>query len=374
MAHRIEEEDLDGLETRSQISNCSRISRQSAANSMALKARAKAEAARAELAFARKEAELIKQQAILSASLHELKLARALAAANAEAESLEAAAEEENELLNPLQQIKKNTMPLTPVEIPCGNAAMQIPIIHPSHQLYQSAKAANTVNLATVSQSDARAQTTSPVRQLFMESSEANRCDNQVNASPSEISEHRFLEQTQHHSYKGEPIWTPNQICSTAQRKSYSYSELSHNVKQTSDDFKPPQSYYTQSLPMFNTSPHSAVAATDLGKYLMRRELVSSGLLKFDDKPKNYWAWKASFISSNDDLKLSAREELDLLCKWLGPSSSEQAKRIRAVHIHNAPTGLKMLWQRLKDVYGSPEVIENALLRKVEEFPKISAK
>ncbi|XP_056093862.1 uncharacterized protein LOC130072671 [Rhinichthys klamathensis goyatoka] len=374
MAHRIEEEDLDGLETRSQISNYSRTSRQSVANSMALKARAKAESARAELAFARKEAELIKQQAILNASLHELKLAKAAAAANAEAESLEAAAEEEYELLNPLQQIQKNSMPLTPVEIHCGNAAMQIPIIHPGHQPYQSAKAANTVNLVTVSQSDARPQTTSPVCQLSMDSSEANRCDKQVNASPSEISEHKFLEQT-HHSYKGEPIWTPNQISSTAQRKSYSYGELSHNVKQTSDDFKPLQSYYTQSPPpIYNTSPPSAVAATDLGKYLMRREMVSSGLLKFDDKPENYWAWKASFISSTDDLKLSAREELDLLCKWLGPSSSEQAKRIRAVHIHNAPTGLRMLWQRLEDVYGSPEVIENALLRKVEEFPKISGK
>lgn len=33
-----------------------------------------------------------------------------------------------------------------------------------------------------------------------------------------------------------------------------------------------------------------------------------------------------------------------------------------------------MLWQRLKDVYGSPEVIENALLKKVEDFPKISVK
>ncbi|KAJ8257165.1 hypothetical protein COCON_G00193170 [Conger conger] len=105
----------------------------------------------------------------------------------------------------------------------------------------------------------------------------------------------------------------------------------------------------------------------------MRRELVSSGLLKFEDKPENYWAWKASFISSTDDLKLSAREELDLLCKWLGPSSSEQAKRIRAVHIQNPPAGLRMLWQRLEDFYGSVEV-ENALLKKVEDFPKISAK
>lgn len=33
-----------------------------------------------------------------------------------------------------------------------------------------------------------------------------------------------------------------------------------------------------------------------------------------------------------------------------------------------------MAWQRLEEVYGSPEVIENALLKKVEDFPKITAK
>lgn len=33
-----------------------------------------------------------------------------------------------------------------------------------------------------------------------------------------------------------------------------------------------------------------------------------------------------------------------------------------------------MLWQRLEDFYGSPEVIENALLKKIEDFPKISVR
>lgn len=31
-----------------------------------------------------------------------------------------------------------------------------------------------------------------------------------------------------------------------------------------------------------------------------------------------------------------------------------------------------MVWQRLEDSYGSPEAIENALLKKLEDFPKIA--
>lgn len=66
---------------------------------------------------------------------------------------------------------------------------------------------------------------------------------------------------------------------------------------------------------------------------------------------------------------MTAREELD---KWLGPKSSEHAKRIRAVHIHDAAAGVRMVWECLGDCYGSPEAIENALLEKLEDFPKIA--
>ena len=113
---------------------------------------------------------------------------------------------------------------------------------------------------------------------------------------------------------------------------------------------------------------------TDLAKYLIRKEVVSSGLLKFDDRPENYWAWKASFANSTIDKILSAREEMDLLIKWLRPQSAEKAKCIRAVHIHNVSLGLQMVWRRLEESYGSAEMTENSLLIKLEEFPKITNK
>lgn len=133
--------------------------------------------------------------------------------------------------------------------------------------------------------------------------------------------------------------------------------------------YQPPQPY-SAAFPRTN-EPNSS-STTDLAKYLIRREMISSVLLTFDDCPEHYWAWKASFCSSMEDLNMTTREELDLLCKWLGPKSSEHAKRIRAVHIHDAAAGVKMVWERLEDCYRSPEAIETALLKKLEDFPRIA--
>lgn len=122
-----------------------------------------------------------------------------------------------------------------------------------------------------------------------------------------------------------------------------------------------------------NYSP-STPQTPDLAHYLMRREMVSSGLLAFDDSPENYWAWKASFLAATRELNLSYQEELNLLVKWLGPESSAQAKRIRSVHVNDPRAGVFMVWERLEEAYGSPEVIESALLKKLDAFPPISNK
>ncbi|KAJ8015814.1 hypothetical protein DPEC_G00000260 [Dallia pectoralis] len=73
---------------------------------------------------------------------------------------------------------------------------------------------------------------------------------------------------------------------------------------------------------------HMPPQMPDFATYMIRREMVSSGLTQFDDRPENYWAWKTSFQNITCDLNLTHREELDLLVKWLGPESSTQAKRI----------------------------------------------
>ncbi len=75
----------------------SRSSR-SSASSAAIRARAKAEAARAEVSYAEKEAKIMKEKAELEANLHVLQKQRAAVAASAEAAVYEAAVESEEQL------------------------------------------------------------------------------------------------------------------------------------------------------------------------------------------------------------------------------------------------------------------------------------
>lgn len=111
---------------------------------------------------------------------------------------------------------------------------------------------------------------------------------------------------------------------------------------------------------------------TDFVKFMVRRELVNTGLTKFDDHPENYRSWRSSFKNLINDLNISASEELDLLAKWLGSKSSEYMKTFRSVNANDPSIGLKLVWERLEECYGNPVVIVEALLNKARNFPKIS--
>lgn len=113
-------------------------------------------------------------------------------------------------------------------------------------------------------------------------------------------------------------------------------------------------------------------ATTDLARFITRNQLISTGLTKFDDRAENYWAWKASFCNAIDNIGLTLAEETDLLMKWLGKESSEQARRLKAAYIRDSEGGIRAIWQRLEECYGTPEAIEKALFARLENFPKIS--
>ncbi|XP_033099358.1 uncharacterized protein LOC117103008 [Anneissia japonica] len=107
-------------------------------------------------------------------------------------------------------------------------------------------------------------------------------------------------------------------------------------------------------------------------KYLIKKELLSNGLIKFADCPMNYRSWKASFTGVINELELVPREELDLLTRWLGNESQGHAKRIRAVHVPNTKAGLKALWERLDELYGASEILEKSLMNRIESFHNLS--
>ena len=126
-------------------------------------------------------------------------------------------------------------------------------------------------------------------------------------------------------------------------RKIYNRREQQPNQNGLSQASNKP--YQPQPYPEFTPRKYSqdAARATEVARFLMRHEIVSAGLMKFDDRPENYWAWKSSFLSGTQDLDLTDREMLDQLVKWLGPESTEQAQRIRSVHVHDAAAGLAMV-------------------------------
>ncbi|KAM4014162.1 uncharacterized protein ACNLHF_004040 [Anomaloglossus baeobatrachus] len=113
---------------------------------------------------------------------------------------------------------------------------------------------------------------------------------------------------------------------------------------------------------------------TDFAKFFAQRDLVTKGLLKFNDQAEGYRAWKASFQNITTDLGLPHREEIDLLVKYLGEESGKHAARIRDININHPEVGLKMIWNRLDECYGSAEAIEKALFKRIDDFPKISNK
>ncbi len=121
--------------------------------------------------------------------------------------------------------------------------------------------------------------------------------------------------------------------------------------------------------------PASAPLPSDpLAQYLARRDLVVSGLYQFDDKPENFRAWQSSFTNAVAEAPLTATQELDLMTKWLGRESSEQVRRIRSVHVNDANVALHKAWERLRDCYAAPEIIEQSLFQRLDSFPRISAK
>ena len=86
-----------------------------------------------------------------------------------------------------------------------------------------------------------------------------------------------------------------------------------------------------------------------LAQYLAQRDLVSSGLYQFDDKPENYCAWYSSFVSATSEVRLTPIQELDLMTRWLGKESGQQVRCIRSVHVINPSLALTKAWERLRE-------------------------
>ncbi|XP_060571867.1 uncharacterized protein LOC132730038 [Ruditapes philippinarum] len=112
----------------------------------------------------------------------------------------------------------------------------------------------------------------------------------------------------------------------------------------------------------------------DFTKYLLKKDLLISRMTVFNEKPETYQSWKQTFKSVMKEIDANPSEETDLLIKWLGSSSKSQATSLKAAFIYNPTEGLRKIWERLDERFGTPENVYHATMTKLSSFPKISAR
>ncbi|XP_021358095.1 uncharacterized protein LOC110453467 [Mizuhopecten yessoensis] len=106
----------------------------------------------------------------------------------------------------------------------------------------------------------------------------------------------------------------------------------------------------------------------------MKKDLILSRLSQFNDRSERYFVWKSSFMNISKELEVNPPEELDLLCRWLGPASSIQANSLRAANYSNEAEAVRKIWDRLNERYGAPELVVQAFHQRLENLPKLANK
>ncbi|KAI2661156.1 hypothetical protein H4Q32_030204 [Labeo rohita] len=330
-------------------SKCSLSSSKSSVASAAAKARASAEAARAKMAFAKRQLEMKKEKARLEqeratveANLEALELERDAAAALAEAEVLEAAAMEHDDNRSEISTLSSHVISKRTEEY-----------------VKQQTQMSSDFSILPLNISSATCAQESAPRLIDKSQSMNAAYDGDTNT----VQERNRLYDSEHLQstrLSESPYNLPHSLPNAAFKASPHQDPASKGCTAQSDT-----RYYSQS---------QATPMLDFAKFIARRELVTTGLTKFDDNPENFRAWESSFVNATKDLQLSASEELDLLVKWLGKESSDHVRRIRAVYVTNPQAALQMSRTRLHECYATPEVIERALFTHLDNFPCLSPK
>ncbi|XP_060745195.1 uncharacterized protein LOC132858752 [Tachysurus vachellii] len=355
-----------------QASNASRSSQHSRGSSTvitaaAAMARAEAEAAKAEIAFAKKEGKLKIQQAQLQESLDTLRLEKKVAAIQAKAEALEAAAEQESRenssiIELPIEDIQER-MQAYLAEQADRVVDIQMPVLDgPFHDNGRTNVSESQQTQTTVLQQEGQHSLYgTPPKSQFVNTEGARY------PTIPQSTDIDFTRSAHHDTYFRLP-----QDMYHSSSSAFQGNEERSGDRRVTFDYSPTQSVTPLRVGPYQGNPHADNQMSDVVKFLARRELVSTGLTQFNDRPETFRAWRASFINVTKQLDLSPSEEMDLLVKWLGCESAEHVKRIRAVHINHPLHGLSLIWDRLYETYGSPEMVESALFGKLESFPKIS--
>ncbi|XP_028822925.1 uncharacterized protein LOC114778148, partial [Denticeps clupeoides] len=331
---------MDGRQSDKTSMASGRSSRSSMSSaSAAIRARAKAEAAKTRLAYAEQETQVKIEKVKRDAELEALVMRREAAAAEAEAAVWEAA------------DVMRNCLLL---------------------------------DEAGPSEEDKMERTSDYVADHFNSHTENKglqaHCSIQEAVNPRTVSPHNpfyqgcqtlYADIVNQHTPKNDRVYvtSANRMDNRTAHVQSSQQNSQNECHSTSN--KSTQPFFPHHM---STASHSTPTAGHLGQYLARRELVSSSLYQFDDKPEHYRAWESSYANVTQGLNLTATEELDLLVKWLSKESGDHVRRLRSAYATNPTMALRKAWERLQECYAAPEIIEKSLFDRLSSFPRVSSK
>lgn len=113
------------------------------------------------------------------------------------------------------------------------------------------------------------------------------------------------------------------------------------------------------------------ITCMDMTKFLLKKDLILSRITKYDDNPSLFLTWKLTFKNIMKEISATPSVELDVLVSHLDIESSRQAATIRKCNADNPETALRLVWERLEERYGAPELIESSIRRQISSFTKI---
>ncbi len=104
------------------------------------------------------------------------------------------------------------------------------------------------------------------------------------------------------------------------------------------------------------------------------KEMLFKRVYEFNDKAEAYHVWKATFLRTMIEINVNAADHVDLLTKWLGKISKETAGRIRQANPNNPERAMALIWERLDECYGAPELIESSIKSRISDFQLTGSK
>ncbi|XP_071492621.1 uncharacterized protein [Diadema antillarum] len=326
----------DRRETGSVSSRPSNASRHSSVASEALLARAKAEASRVRLEFARKEANLTQQRAAQEANF-----AKQRAAQEADLAKQRAAQDAERVVLE--------------AERDAAVAAAQVSVLEAG--LNESEESVKRVEL-NLMQKDVNERVEDYLSSLDVDG-KIPVDGNHINQGSS-IPSPKFVKENQEGQVQTKLGVPPEDGVYSSQ-----YVGMSKCDNETKSVNRREGTAIPSNLDTVNV-------VSDISNVLLRKELVSSGLVKFNDRAFSYRSWKATLGRVITELQLTQSQEMGLIMKWLGKESSQLVSAIHDIHVDRPNVGVSRMWELLDRKYGSPEAVEHDLQQRIEDFPRLT--